>query len=100
MTETETIVILPALFHHHFIVDGIEDEPNSRYGTPVLADFDNDGDLDYSFSITRSSLSLLLGDAAATSLRLRNLTSLFRLRERFCSWKRGLSFRIEKVADW
>ena len=41
-----------AFFKHHFITTGLPDQPNSYYGTPALADFDNDGDLDFAFSIT------------------------------------------------
>ncbi len=40
------------LFEHHFITNNLPDKLNSRYGTPALADFDNDGDLDFAFSIT------------------------------------------------
>lgn len=39
-----------SLFKHHFITNTVPDEENSRFGTPVLADLDNDGDLDYAFS--------------------------------------------------
>lgn len=39
-----------ALFKHHYITNSIPDEDRSRFGTPVLADLDNDGDLDYAFS--------------------------------------------------
>lgn len=44
--ETEDI------FEHHFITNNLPDTPDSRYGTPALADFDNDGDMDFAFSIT------------------------------------------------
>jgi len=40
----------PLLFRHHFITSNIPDEDRFRFGTPVLADLDNDGDLDYAFS--------------------------------------------------
>ncbi len=40
------------IFRHHYITDNLPDQPDSRYGTPALADFDNDGDLDFAFSIT------------------------------------------------
>jgi hypothetical protein len=43
-------------FRHEIITDSIPDQPGSRYGTPALADFDRDGDLDYVFSITRGSI--------------------------------------------
>lgn len=41
-----------SIFKHHFIANDLPDKQNSRYGTPALADFDNDGDLDYVVSIT------------------------------------------------
>ena len=40
------------IFRHHFIANNLPDKPGSRYGTPALADFDNDGDLDFALSIT------------------------------------------------
>ncbi|MCH8231656.1 MAG: VCBS repeat-containing protein [Bacteroidetes bacterium] len=40
------------IFKHYFITNDLPDTPDSRYGTPALADFDNDGDLDFAFSIT------------------------------------------------
>ncbi len=39
------------IFKHHFITSDVPFEDRFRYGTPVLADLDNDGDLDYAFSI-------------------------------------------------
>jgi len=39
---------------HEVIADDIEDDSVSRYGTPALADFDRDYDLNYAFPITRS----------------------------------------------
>ena len=44
--------ISSSLFRHHFITDDI---PQTKpftwgYGTPALADFDGDGDLDFAFS--------------------------------------------------
>ena len=44
------------LFQHHFITEELPDAKGSRYGTPVLADFDKDGDLDYAFSIVRDQV--------------------------------------------
>ena len=43
-------------FLHEIITDSIPDQPGSRYGTPALADFDRDDDLDYAFSITQGSV--------------------------------------------
>lgn len=43
-------------FRHEIITDSIADKPGSRYGTPALADFDQDGDLDYAFSITSDGI--------------------------------------------
>ncbi len=44
--------ISAGLFRHHYITTDIhQTKPSSCcYGTPVLADFDKDGDLDYAFS--------------------------------------------------
>ena len=30
------------IFKHHFITNDLPDTPDSRYGTPALADFEND----------------------------------------------------------
>lgn len=38
------------MFQHHFITRDLPGETDWGYGCPTLADFDNDGDLDYSFS--------------------------------------------------
>ncbi len=38
------------MFQHHYITQDLPGEAWSGYGCPTLADFDNDGDLDYSFS--------------------------------------------------
>ncbi|GJM29223.1 MAG: hypothetical protein DHS20C17_18580 [Cyclobacteriaceae bacterium] len=39
-----------SLFEHHYITSTVADQGGTRFGTPVLADLDNDGDLDYAFS--------------------------------------------------
>jgi hypothetical protein len=39
-----------ALFEHHFITTDLPGESDWGYGCPTLADYDNDGDPDYSFS--------------------------------------------------
>jgi hypothetical protein len=44
------------LFKHQYITTELPDRANSRYGTPALADFDRDGDLDYAFSIAADQL--------------------------------------------
>ena len=38
------------LFQHHFVVQDLPGKAGWGYGCPTLADYDNDGDLDYSFS--------------------------------------------------
>jgi len=38
------------LFQHHYISQDLPGETDWGYGCPALADFDNDGDLDYAFS--------------------------------------------------
>lgn len=38
------------MFEHHFITQDLPGVADWGYGCPVLADFDKDGDLDYSFS--------------------------------------------------
>lgn len=45
-------------FRHHFITPDIPQEKNLTwgYGTPVLADFDKDGDLDFAFSTREERL--------------------------------------------
>ncbi len=43
-------VIDAAMFEHHFIVNDLPGESDWGYGCPTLADYDNDGDPDYSFS--------------------------------------------------
>ncbi len=46
------------LFRHHFITSDIPQTKAFKwgYGSPVLADFDRDGDLDYAFSTREESL--------------------------------------------
>jgi hypothetical protein len=39
-------------FRHHWIVQDLPGNRDSGYGCPTLADFDRDGDLDFSFSNT------------------------------------------------
>lgn len=51
-SEKPTFEVGQVLFEHHFITKSLPDKADSRYGTPALADFDNDGDLDFAFSIT------------------------------------------------
>ncbi len=55
-SEKNTLGHQQPLFEHHFITNNLPDEPDSRYGTPALADFDNDGDLDFAFSITSDKI--------------------------------------------
>ncbi len=43
-----------ALFKHHFITNDVSDEDRFRFGTPTLADLDNDGDLDICFKVWMS----------------------------------------------
>ncbi len=38
------------LFQHHYITRDLPGDTDWGYGCPTLADFDKDGDLDYSFS--------------------------------------------------
>jgi VCBS repeat protein len=39
-----------SMFEHHYITQDLPGKSDWGYGCPTLADFDNDGDLDYSFS--------------------------------------------------
>ena len=43
-------IINMEMFQHHYITRDLPGESDWGYGCPTLADFDNDGDLDYSFS--------------------------------------------------
>lgn len=43
-------IINKELFQHHYITQDLPGESDWGYGCPTLADFDNDGDLDYSYS--------------------------------------------------
>ena len=38
------------MFRHHFITQDLPGDTDWGYGCAALADFDNDGDLDYAFS--------------------------------------------------
>jgi hypothetical protein len=38
------------LFQHHYITQDLPGDTDWGYGCPAMADFDNDGDLDYAFS--------------------------------------------------
>jgi hypothetical protein len=38
-------------FAHHYVVSDLPGERDWGYGTPALADFDRDGDLDYAFGV-------------------------------------------------
>ena len=40
-------------FHHHTVSTNLTMDPGARFGTPAMADFDNDGDLDFAMSVTR-----------------------------------------------
>jgi len=55
-SEKSALDVDQPLFEHHFITNSLPDNPDSRYGTPALADFDNDGDLDFAFSITSDKI--------------------------------------------
>ena len=43
--EPQTVI-----FKHHYITNDVPDKDRFRFGTPVLADLDHDGNLDYAFS--------------------------------------------------
>jgi len=47
---------IATLFQHHYIAQDLPDAERSHYGSPVLADLDNDGDLDFAFSITKDKI--------------------------------------------
>lgn len=44
------------LFRHHYVTRDLPGDTGWGYGTPVLADFDNDGDPDYAFCTRNDSL--------------------------------------------
>jgi len=46
----------PFEFVHHTVSTDLPVEGYNRFGTPALADFDNDGDLDYALSVTRKEV--------------------------------------------
>jgi len=43
-------------FKHHYVVTDLPGEKDWGYGTPALADFDRDGDLDYAFGARGDSI--------------------------------------------
>ncbi|MGW8179877.1 MAG: FG-GAP repeat domain-containing protein, partial [bacterium] len=43
-------------FKHHYVVTDLPGEKDWGYGTPALADFDGDGDLDYAFGVREDSV--------------------------------------------
>lgn len=43
-------------FEHHFVTSDLPAGPGIRFGTPALADFDRDGDMDFALSITRGKI--------------------------------------------
>ncbi len=48
--------ISAGMFQHHFITRDLPGDQGWGYGTPAMADFDNDGDLDYAFCVRNDSL--------------------------------------------
>ena len=44
------------LFQHHYVVADLPGDSDWGYGTPVMADFDKDGDPDYGFCVLEDSL--------------------------------------------
>ncbi|MCG8309860.1 MAG: VCBS repeat-containing protein [Cytophagales bacterium] len=45
-------------FRHHTVSTDLPNESHSRFGTPAMADFDNDGDLDFALSRTKGPVFL------------------------------------------
>jgi hypothetical protein len=48
--------IFADMFTHHYITRDMPRDLNWGYGTPALADFDNDGDLDFAFGVRQDSI--------------------------------------------
>jgi hypothetical protein len=44
------------MFRHHYITQDMPGDVRWGYGTPALADFDNDGDLDFAFGVRQDSI--------------------------------------------
>ena len=44
------------MFKHHFVVNDLPGEKDWGYGTPALAEFDRDGDLDYAFGVLEDNI--------------------------------------------
>jgi len=44
------------LFEHHYVVNDLPGDRDWGYGTPALADFDSDGDLDYAFGVREENI--------------------------------------------
>lgn len=47
-----------SLFKHHTVTTDLPADPQARFGTPAMADFDNDGDLDFALSRSRDTVYL------------------------------------------
>ena len=46
----------PFNFVHHSVSTDLPENDGNRYGTPAIADFDNDDDMDFSLSVTRKEV--------------------------------------------
>ena len=46
----------PFEFKHHTVSTDLPEEGYNRFGTPAIADFDNDGDQDFALSVTQKNV--------------------------------------------
>lgn len=54
--STKKADISSGMFKHHYITEDMPKDHNWGYGTPAMADFDKDGDMDYAFCVREDSI--------------------------------------------
>jgi hypothetical protein len=65
----QTTNISAEMFRHHYITNDLPGDMDWGYGTPAMADYDKDGDLDYSFCAREDSIYWFENQGATAWIR-------------------------------